>query len=79
MIQRPRGFADTETKDKAKDKEPRLAPSYLPVRPVWQEQPFYSDSDGASTTIASVRKHPQQWINYLLMIAHYCIDTLNGD
>ena len=30
-IQRPRGFADTATKDKAKDKEHRPAPLYLPV------------------------------------------------
>ena len=30
-IQRPGEFADTATKDKAKDKEPRPAPSYLPV------------------------------------------------
>ncbi len=45
------------TKDKAKDKEPRLALSYLPVR---QEQPFDSDSEGASATIASVRKHLPQ-------------------
>jgi hypothetical protein len=71
-IQRPRGFADTATKDRDKDKEPRPAPSYLPVR---QEQPFDSDSEA----IASVRKHPPQRTNYQPMIAHYLIDTWNGD
>ena len=65
-IQRPGKFADTATKDKAKDKEPRQAPSYLPVR---QELPFDSDSEGASATIASVRKHPQPRTNYQPMIA----------
>ena len=54
-IQRLREFADTATKGKAKDKEPRPAPSYLPVR---QELPSDSDSEAASATIASVRKHP---------------------
>ncbi len=77
-IQRPRGFTDTATKDKAKDKEPSLrqGPSYLPVL---QEQPFDSDSKGASATIALVRKHQQQRTNYLPMIAHYRINTRNCD
>ena len=75
-LQRPREFADTATKDKAKDKEPRPAPSYLPVR---QELPFDSDSEGASATIAWVRKHPQPWTNYQPILARYGIDTWNGD
>jgi hypothetical protein len=75
-IQRPREFAVAATKDKAKDKEPRTAPLHLPVR---QELPFDSDSEGASATIASVRKHPPPRTNYQPMIAHYRIDTRNGD
>ena len=67
---------DTATKDKAQDKEPRLAPSYLPVR---QELPSDSDSEGASATIVSVRKHPLPRTNYRQMIAHYSINTQNGD
>jgi hypothetical protein len=74
--QRPRGFANIATKDKAKDKEPRPAPSYLPVR---QVQPFNSDSEGASATIALVRKHPPERTNYWLMIVHYLIDMWNCD
>jgi hypothetical protein len=74
-IQRPREFAVAATKDKAKDKEPRTAPSYLPVR---QELPFDSDSKGASATIASVRKHPPPRTNHQPMIAHYRIDKRNG-
>ncbi len=75
-IQRPRGLANTATKDKAKDKEHRQAPSYLPVR---QEQPFCSDSEGASATIAAFRKHLPQQTNYRQMIVHCCIDTRNCD
>ena len=75
-IQRPREFAVAATKDKAKDKEPRTAPLHLPVR---QELTFDSDSEGASATIASVRKHPPPQTNYQPMIAHYRIDTRNCD
>ncbi len=75
-IQRPSKFAVAATKDKAKDKEQRTAPSHLPVR---QELPFDSDSEGASATIASVRKHPPPRTNYQPTIAHYRIDTRNGD
>jgi hypothetical protein len=71
-----RQHCESATRDKAKDKEPRPASSYLPV---WQEQPFDPDSEGASATIASVRKHPQQLTNYRPMIAHYRIDTRNGN
>ena len=74
--QRLRECADTATRDKDMDKEPRPAPSYLPAR---QDPPSDSDSEGARATIASVRKHPPPRTNYLPMIAHYRIDTRNGD